>query len=490
MLNTLFILPPAFWVAAALLAAGGVWAAGKIRAGIGLPVLAVLGTVAAWYAGDALYNDYSDYVQKFTPGTMENAWWETAWFVIAFLFLAPMVHRMVNARHLSQTSRAYEMFRLGVNRPDFQTGLNRLFEICSLLWLVLSIIAVLRLGADETPYYFFPFLGHLADPWSRGRMGGGVDALLSLAAYLLFNAAVFGVVAALSTNPRVRNLARLGCLLTWPCFIFNRTRNTMLAVVIPGLLAWVFLRVRGGLEKKLVILAVFFVLVSAWFGFVIANRSSMSIAAAVKEGGFNPEEAMEAHHEGLNLYEELCWINTFIEDGRYEPEWGQEYLDELANPVPRSLWPGKPTIGLDYAVLRGQAGGEEDQGGVYATISTGMIGQGVVNFGRLLGPVCAALLMSLWVAVLARLDLRGSVTGNFPLYALGIILTFNMGRDITLLVLYPFVFGALIIWWLGRRASPQRVRRRGRKNQDVTPPDTAPFSATLPAKTENLKAEN
>jgi hypothetical protein len=185
------------------------------------------------------------------------------------------------------------------------------------------------------------------------------------------------------------------------------------------------------------------------------------------------------------MYEELCWINTFIEDGRYEPEWGQEYLDELANPVPRSLWPGKPTIGLDYAVLRGQAGGEEDQGGVYATISTGMIGQGVVNFGRLLGPVCAALLMSLWAAVLARLDLRGSAIGSFPLYALGIILTFNMGRDITLLILYPFVFGALIIWWMGRRAVSQTVRRRGRRNQDAPPLDTAPFSATLEKKAEN-----
>ena len=38
----------------------------------------------------------------------------------------------------------------------------------------------------------------------------------------------------------------------------------------------------------------------------------------------------------------------------------------------------------------------------------------------------------------------------------GLILTFNIGRDITLLVLYPFVFGALVIWWLDR--SPAGLR--------------------------------
>ena len=46
------------------------------------------------------------------------------------------------------------------------------------------------------------------------------------------------------------------------------------------------------------------------------------------------------------------------------------------NPIPRGLWQDKPEIGLDYAIARGQkleaAGAKE--GGVGATISTGMIG--------------------------------------------------------------------------------------------------------------------
>ena len=105
-------------------------------------------------------------------------------------------------------------------------------------------------------------------------------------------------------------------------------------------------------------------------------------------------------------------------------------------------------IGIDYAIARGQGGGSEASAGVHATISTGMIGQGVVNFGPFFGPIAAALIMAVWVAVLARQDRMGSNPARLLLYAFGLILTFNMGRDITLLSLYPFIFGLwMIIYW-------------------------------------------
>jgi hypothetical protein len=65
--------------------------------------------------------------------------------------------------------------------------------------------------------------------------------------------------------------------------------------------------------------------------------------------------------------------------------------------------------------------------------------------------------MSLWVAWLARMDLNIQKLGRLPLYSLGLILTFNLGRDITLITLYPIVFGSLVVWWLDRR-SPQTVQ--------------------------------
>ncbi len=452
MYYTLSILPIGFWAVAALLIGGAIWGKERLSDGSGLPILAVLGTVAAWYVGDAFYNDYANnHVQLFNSAILESAWWQVACFLAIFLILTPMVHHWINERHLHRGSGVLGILRFGINQPQLQRRLTPLFLGCFYLWLFLALVAVIRLK-DQIIYYFFPFLGYNASPWDRGRIGAGFDALLSLGYYLqLLVAGGFGVVAAISTHRRTFYAALICCLLTWPSFIFARTRNTMLTVAIPSILCWVFLRLRGGFLKKAVVLATCFMLVNAWMAFVIANRSTTSIVAAVREKGFSLKSSEKVRHEGLNMYEELCWIDTFIEQGIYAPNWGSRYFAELVNPIPRTLWPGKPLIGIDYAIVRGQGGGDQNGGGVFATISTGLIGQGVVNFGRILGPVFAGLMMSFWAAWLARLDLHIQELGRLPLYGLGLILTFNLGRDITLITLYPFVFGALLIWYFDHR---------------------------------------
>jgi hypothetical protein len=119
----------------------------------------------------------------------------------------------------------------------------------------------------------------------------------------------------------------------------------------------------------------------------------------------------------------------------------------MVNPIPRVLWSGKPLIGIDYAIARGQGftKGLKMDAGIGATISTGMIGQGVVNFGTFFGVLAAAFLMAIWAAILARQDLKGNKTGRLLLYMLGLVLTFNLGRDITLITLYPFFFGYIML---------------------------------------------
>jgi hypothetical protein len=68
-----------------------------------------------------------------------------------------------------------------------------------------------------------------------------------------------------------------------------------------------------------------------------------------------------------------------------------------------------------------------------------------VNFGPFFGVLAAAFLMAIWAAVLARQDLKGGKTGRLLLYMLGLVLTFNLGRDITLITLYPFLFGYIML---------------------------------------------
>ena len=74
-----------------------------------------------------------------------------------------------------------------------------------------------------------------------------------------------------------------------------------------------------------------------------------------------------------------------------------------------------------------------------------MIGQGVVNFGLFFGVLAAAFLMATWAAILARQDLKGEKTGRLLLYMVSMVLTFNLGRDITLITLYPFLFGFIML---------------------------------------------
>jgi hypothetical protein len=338
-----------------------------------------------------------------------------------------------------------------------QRQLDILFKGCVIVYLIIAAIAALRLKT-EIPYFFFPFLGYKAEPWGRDRIGSGFDSLLTLAQYVqMAVTAIFGVLAAVCFNRRTRMWSLAFCFLTWPYFLFDRTRNTILVVVIPALLSWAFLRLRGGIWKKILVLGACYVVLNGWMAFIIENRSDETIAMAFKQKGFNLQQESEVHHQGLNMFEELGWINTFIKNGTYEPNWGARYFAELVNPIPRALWHGKPLIGIDYAKARGQGfrggggGGGEDDANVYATVSTGIIGQGVVNFGRVLGPVAAALIMSFWVAVLARQDLHIWNFGRLPLYVIGLILTFNLGRDITLITLYPFAFLALFLWWWDRR---------------------------------------
>ena len=465
MFEALGILPGSFWLAAVLLLGGALWALGQIRQGIGLPILAVLATIGAWYVGDVLYNDYANtHVQLFTPAVLNKAWLQVAWFLLVFLLLTPAIHGSLNQSLLYRPSQVCRLVENGGVAPLFQSRLNQLFRGVASVWLLLAAIALLRLR-DQIIYYFFPYLGYVADPWAREQIGGGISALLSMAGYLqLFVAMFFGLVTALARNGAVRFLALLAVFLTWPNYLLGRTRNVMVAMALPGILAWVFVRLRTPWLIKIMALAGFFLMTNIWFAFILTNRTHGTIiGAAFRNEGTNLKESKQTRHEGLNMFEELCWISSLIDSGDYKPNYGERYFAELVNPVPRGLWPGKPFIGYDYAIARGQGFSVGDSGemqGVTATVSTGMIGQGVVNFGTILGPAFAALLMSLWAALLARLDLRGQELGNLPLYVLGMVTTFNLGRDITFITLYTFVFGMALVWWTKRRQTPTEPMRR------------------------------
>jgi hypothetical protein len=427
--------------------------------GWGIPMGVVVATASAWYLGDPLYNEYAEYVQIQGAKSLTAAWWEVFLFYVSFGVLVPVMNRKING-DLEPRSQIFQMMRnLTIDTDWFQ---NQVSLICKLLifpWILLMALALVRTNFDVVGL-FLPYLGEKANPWSRNRLGGGIDAIYALATYVqIMLTALFGVAFALSKRKSTLMQAGIIYFLSAPFFIFDRTRNAMLAILLPGFMAFITLRLRGGIILRLVVVVVSFLMIDAWFKFVLEHRAKgESIAGAYKADQATDEQnnsapKKEKKHEGFNMLEELGYINYFIANGTYKVNWGERYFAEVVNPIPRILWPGKPMIGIDYAIARGMGYGNQDaaSGGVAASISTGMIGQGVVNFGGFLGPIAAALLMAIWVAVLARQDLMGHDIGHLLLYAIGLVLTFNMGRDITLLVIYPFVFGWLLLWWNNKR---------------------------------------
>ena len=425
----------------------------------GIPMLTVLATVATWYLGDPLYNNYGEYVRIVGSGCLDDAWGEVFLFVVAFGTLAPRLHEVMNRGVGDGRSRILAAMRSGeIDSPSFQNQITKITTLLIVPWVILMGAALLLTDWDVVGL-FFPYLGEKSDPWARDRLGGGLDAFYALASYLqILLTALFGMTLALSKRTTPLIWSAVLYFLSAPYFVFGRTRNAILSVFLPGLMAFVTLRLRGGIWLRVGVLLAAFMALEGWFKFVIDNRDKGTITEAFKTGGSKDEELKAKKHLGFNMFEELGYINYFIENGSYKVNWGERYFAEIVNPVPRVLWPGKPMIGIDYAIARGMGYGDQaaKSGGVAASISTGMIGQGVVNFGRILGPLASALLMAFWVAVLARQDLVGGDIGHMLLYAIGLVLTFNMGRDITLLVIYPFVFGWLLLI-LFQRGKPHGV---------------------------------
>ena len=444
--------PVAFYLACGLLLAGAAYAWKMRTMGIGIPLGAVLGTVGIWYFGDALYNDYQGYAMEIGAQYLEAAWWQVALFILVLLIFVQMLHRSMNRRLLADRSEFWELMSSGgIDNAEFQRRLDIATRLILGVWLVLMAIALLRTNFDFLGL-FAPYVSGKANPWGRGRVGGGFDALISFANYLqIMLVAAFGIVAAIAKNRRTRMVGLVITAVSVPWFLLDRTRNTMLAVVLPGFLAWLFLRFRGGMFAKVGIVAGAFLVTEAWMTFVIDSRGGGDISRTFSRigvgGVIQQVEETETKHQGLNMLEELAWINSFIDKGTYAVNYGQRYFAELVNPIPRVIWPNKPMIGIDYAIARGQLYGDagDAQAGVGATISTGMIGQGVVNFGTFFGVLAAAFLMALWVVILARQDLLGEKMGRMMLFFIGCVLTFNLGRDITLITLYPFLFGYIML---------------------------------------------
>src|SRR5215475_5639810 len=406
--------------------------------------LAVYVTVFGWYFVDPFINpEQYEYVPSFL---ISQSYGQVFLFLIGFRFFMPVAVRWIVRQ---RNSGAVGTHRFAPEQILITAGA---------IWFLLLIIGVYRLNGDVISALFPVDSRAGATMWGRAAIESSAGGFLIASAGYVFNAitAFLGVLIFFQRTTFWRLVAGGMFVVSLPYFLFEGARSHFLAVILPFIITYLFYG-RHPLVIRLAILAVAFVCLNEGFKFVVAFRDTGGYREVLASE--NPYELMneDARTSGLNMIQELCFVNAYLETGGTSPAYGARYLNELLNFIPRVIWPSKPMIGIDYAKWRGFESEHDENGelGVNTTVSTGMIGGGVLNFGRLLGPVAAGILMALWTGLLVRWWGQRKSLLRLVLFMLGAGLTFNLGRDITLLVLWPVVFAYFFvrlaeIWVAGR----------------------------------------
>jgi len=413
--------------------------------------VAVYITVFAWYFFDPFVNPVQyDYLPSSSLG---QSYGQVLLFLIGFRVFAPVAIRWIVHRRSS-----------GV----FDTRLitEQILRGVAAIWLVLFIIGIARMGGDVMGAVL-PLDGRAGPTmWARNAVETSATGFLISSAGYMFLAvtAVLGVLVFFQRSTAWRLLAGAMFAITLPYFFFGGSRSHFLAAVLPFILTYLFYG-RHLLILKLAILVIAFFCLQEGFKFVLEFRKTgfREVLASENPTELLGEDERTSVMNSLNMTEELCFVNAYLDSGKTSPAYGARYLNELLNFIPRSIWPSKPLLGYDYAKWRGFESNDPEMD-VYATIASGMIGGGVLNFGQIFGPVVAGILMALWTGLLVRWWEQRRSLLRLVLFMLGAGLTFNLGRDITLLVLWPVVFAYFFV----RLTEMWATRRFGRLQQMTT----------------------
>lgn len=396
-----------------------------------IPAVVVYITVFVWYFVELIYTP-ENFI-KFDSSILENCYLQIILFLVAFRIFIPSICRRFSRNY-------HQVWKFSILNPE------KILIYLAVIWSVLLLYGTLRLGGDVIQA-LLPINSRTApNMWSRGALGGSDGFIVSSASYIyLLVCSFFGVLLPLQTKTYAKFINIALILITLPYFIFMGSRNLVLAVTFPGYLSY-FLLNRDKIIKKTIITIIMYLIISNILLLVINYRNIgfESFFQPLQRQAHIEETKTNEKHLGLNMLEELANINNFYKNKQLEPSYGMGYLSELLNFIPRTIWPNKPSPSIDYSKLRGFSTTTRDVG-VFATISTGMIGQSVTNFGRFLGPIAGGFLMACWAAFMSRLWLQRFSTLRLSLFIICLGLTFNLGRDITLLVLWPVLFGYVIV---------------------------------------------
>jgi oligosaccharide repeat unit polymerase len=330
----------------------------------------------------------------------------------------------------------------------------------ALLWrlvltgAVIGFAPIVYFGGMELVTNFSSLFG-MRQSWggvlARGRYGDARAALLMLE---MFISGVSPFAAILVFERRTPVVRRAVCLwvVCWPAIrAFGvATRSALITSIVPAL-AVLYFKASPRTQRR--------ILVGGLLCVPLVFQLMAAIVVSRGDGEFSWESHKKAEYVGNEMFRELLFIQRNVPD-RTDYQYGYVYYVQLVNPIPRALWPGKPTLdaGLLMADLQGAV---DSTGEAYLTISPGLIGEMYLNFGWL-GIVGLSALGGWAVRGWDRLVTENPGSLVVRLYHVcGLAVLFIMGRSFTMGMFYGLLSFAVLAWLIHRTAAARSVAPAG-----------------------------
>jgi oligosaccharide repeat unit polymerase len=278
----------------------------------------------------------------------------------------------------------------------------------------------------------------------RGRYGGFREAMLQLE-QLVIGVAPFAVILLLDRHSSGSQRGVCIIVAVWPLLraFGSGTRSAFLMAILP-VLAILYFRSSPRTQRRTMIVGLCATpLLYGLMAAIVASRNS---------GGFSWEARNKATYVGNEMFQELLYTTSKVPES-VPYQMGESYLVQLCAPIPRFLWPGKPS--LDTGILMAELHGEVDRrsGQAYLTRSPGILGEMYLNFGLpglILLNMFGGWLVRGWDRIPQRYA-RSLPTMVF--YLVGLAALYFLGRSFSMQTLYPigfFVAAVYLLSWIYR----------------------------------------
>lgn len=276
----------------------------------------------------------------------------------------------------------------------------------------------------------------------RGRYGDARAAFLMLEMFAT-GVAPFAAILLFARGTPVLRRAVCLFIVAWPMIraFGSGTRSALITSVVP-VLAVLYLKAPPKLQKKLLIGALVCVpLLYQLMAAIVISRTA---------GEFSWDAKDKADYVGNEMFRELLFIRQRV-PSQLDYQYGYVYYVQIVNPVPRFLWPGKPTLdtGLLMASLYGDV---NEEGEAYLTVSPGLIGEMYLNFGWL-GVVGLSAFGGWLVRGWDRIaEVNRDSLPTMIYFVGGLAVLFIMGRSFTMGMFYGLLSFSVLAWLLARSA--------------------------------------